>query len=152
MEALKEWLVTVSSSIFVIKTRQVCPGRKWYACSTAELHHLSQLKQHKITQKTASSLYESEPRQDQKNYSVRLQTYQLSNFWLSESTEIWGCLLHSIIMAIDNWSINLKAGMMKAVSLSLLVFIKKFPFISIFLSASSQNCCWITFGQSLRLF
>ena len=70
----------------------------------------------------------------------------------TESTEIWGCLLHSIIMAIDNWSIDLKAGMMKAVSLSWIVFIKKFPFISIFLNAFSQNCYWITFGQSLRLF
>ena len=70
----------------------------------------------------------------------------------TESTEIWGCLWHSIIMAIDNWSIDLKAGVMKAVSLSLIVFIKKFPFISIFLNAFSQNCYWITFGQSLRLF
>ena len=34
------------------------PGRKLYTYSTAELHCLSQLKLQKITQKTASALYE----------------------------------------------------------------------------------------------
>ena len=58
IEALKGWLVTVSSSIFVIKIRQVYPGRKLYTYSAAELHCLSQLKLQKITQKTASALYE----------------------------------------------------------------------------------------------
>lgn len=82
-DALKVWFATVASSIFVKKICQVYRGRRWDTCSTAKLHQLSQLKPHRITHKPASSLYESESSQDQKNHSAGLQTYELNKFWLS---------------------------------------------------------------------